>query len=33
MRQQKAVMDVKENEEFISDMILGSNKRLLVATR
>ena len=32
MRQNKAVMDVKEHEEFISDMDVEKNKRYLVAT-
>ena len=32
LRQQKAVMESNEIEEFISDMDIESNKRILVAT-
>ena len=33
MRYEKAVMEVKENEEFISDMIIDDKHRYLLATR
>ena len=33
MRRQASVMDLKENDEFISDMVLETNKRLLLASR
>ena len=33
MRQQKAVMESTDCEEFISDMAVERNKRLLLATR
>lgn len=32
LRQSKPVMEIKENDDFISDMILESRKRLLLAT-
>lgn len=32
LRQQKAIMDMKENEEFISDMVIDSTKRLLLTS-
>ena len=33
MRYEKAVMEVKENSEFISDMIVDDKRRYLLATR
>ena len=32
LRTQKAVMEATENEDFISDMAIEKNKRILVAT-
>ena len=33
MRQNKSVMEVKENDEFISDMVMDNTNRYLLATR
>ena len=33
LRLQKAVMDLKENDDFISDMVVDSDSRVLVASR
>ena len=32
MRQEKVVMEAKENEEFISDMVVEPNNRILVTS-
>ncbi|XP_063955213.1 WD repeat-containing protein 55-like [Lytechinus pictus] len=33
LRTQKAIMEMKENEEFISSLVVGKDKKILLATR
>lgn len=33
LRSDKLIMDVKENDDFISDMIIDDNRKMLIATR